>query len=744
MSRAARVALLLLGVLLLAAAASLFGQPHAERYVASGEYCARCHQERPGHFAGHAELECVACHAMPEGQTPALLLGALGRALPPHGAVPDATCTTCHTRDDQRRAALERTAGHASHLLGKQPVACLQCHGETGGVEQSCARCHAAEARLTGSAALAGQGACLRCHVFGATASAPAAPADNAPRSSWGAAITGERVHGAADCRLCHNPHRTAPNVPVVPGAEPAVDATLTMPECTSCHRAELARSVLQAPANHTECSTCHRPHGLRAELPTACGVCHQAPRVHGDKRDPGVPEAMRGVTSIVPVLAAREHGPAAAPPSVSHEGRCATCHTPHAWVAKPEACFECHAEQGATVRALPANSHDCLGCHEPHSPAPGAQVCGECHVPMARAVATAPEPHRDCLGCHAPHKGKPSGQAACSATCHAAPQQAVQGGPGPHRDCTSCHAPHGPPLAPVAERCQSCHASEHAKFAGSAHESCARCHADHVFDAKAAAARCTECHAEPKAAGASHATGACLDCHAPHQKGTGKAGQCATCHAEIKPKVAKHADCSGCHSPHAGKAQAFQRCESCHAAEVKNTATWPATSPHAPGRCNQCHTPHAENQRVPCQQCHAAQATPAHLGKHPACVGCHMPHQAAPAATSGWWQNCASCHKAEGAAAAKGAPAHQACENCHANPGREPTQCTVCHKNMPAIGLHRSKSHDKCASCHAEHGTEPPLRAKCESCHKDKRNHFADAPRCQSCHPFAGDDPPK
>jgi hypothetical protein len=730
MSSVARALAITLGLAAIITAAMMVVKPRSEQYVQSTQYCQRCHTDEVSHVGEHGDVACQACHQMPKGQTLALLRGAFAgdSAMPPHGTLDKASCKACHSKDKIKWNALARTSGHATHALDPVLVACVTCHSSSLHERpKPTERCEACHAKTITKDKAGVQLDCLRCHVFG-SGNALAHPMSlKADAPAWGKEITGKNVHGAADCRLCHNPHRE----------EGSADKAQTL-DCTSCHRSELARSVTHAPDNHKVCTTCHRPHGLRAELATACAVCHQKPRVRGEDRDPGVPPEMRGLTTIAPFLAARK-GPPTPPPDITHEGVCAKCHEPHSWQPNKTICRTCHEKKAATVEALPPDTHSCLGCHEPHSPKPGKEACARCHADKIKSVmAAAPAKHHDCLSCHEPHHGKPIAAQMCGTNCHHDQMAALREGQEKHRDCGNCHSPHTNPKLEVFQRCKQCHEKPLRDFGTTnKHERCSRCHDQHEFNKKAARARCAKCHKDKVAGPTVAHDGTCIDCHNNHLPGRGLATQCRTCHSDIQPQVPTHQQCNSCHKPHTKSVVASTQCANCHAKQREVQPTWPAKSPHAPGRCAECHNKHDESNKVLCQSCHKDKPGTKHMGVHKECKGCHAPHLPYPSDALGWWGRCGNCHKQESAAAATGNPKHQLCANCHNNPGREPKLCATCHAPMKQQGEHQQPKHDKCTNCHSTHGTAAPTRKVCEVCHKDRRAHFPDAPKCQACHPF-------
>ncbi len=731
MNSSPRWPLLIIAVLALLAATTVFVTPRVQQRIHSAAYCASCHTEAASHVGGHSGTTCQSCHPLPEGQMVRLVWSALsgGRGMPPHGSLDETSCTTCHQKNERSWALLARTEGHSEHALSPVIAKCVRCHSMgLHGKPTPGERCESCHRNTITRREGVGSVECQRCHVFGA----PHGPEQARLPGTWGADITGANVHGSADCRLCHNPHQPA-------GAQEAARAIV----CTNCHRGELARSIAHAPPNHQQCTKCHRPHGLRTELATACAVCHQAPRIRGALHDPGVPPEMRELTTIAPILAARVGQP---PPvlRVTHGGRCANCHEPHAWTPDRNVCRRCHTDKAEKIDRFPPNTHSCVGCHEPHSPPPNRDVCAECHTANAAGVRAAPVRHRDCLSCHQAHEGKPNAAVICGARCHQPQAAALRDGQVRHRTCTNCHTPHANPIVGAATRCQNCHTTEWASFSlGNKHQSCARCHSNHQFSRVNAQGRCQTCHQAPGAPGAAH-PGPCLNCHTPHSPGRGPASNCATCHAaRIHPQVPQHAaNCAGCHKPHLAAETARTQCATCHADKGRVATAWPANAPHAPNRCPECHTAHDERHPKPCATCHANKQNQTHMGVHPTCIGCHAPHTPPPAGPSParWWGRCGTCHTNEARMAATGRPEHQLCANCHNRPGRMPPTCITCHSQIPTVGMHQRPEHRNCLTCHTSHGTTPPVRANCVACHTDRRTHFADAPRCQSCHPFRPD----
>ncbi len=712
----ARVAEVVLALGVLAVAASMSacgGSEDVATRAESGALCRDCHET--SHGGGHDGLACGGCHAVDHALADQLAWSSTGLAsLPDHSQITE--CGMCH--EDRPRTAVA-TEGHRSHahIEGR----CGACHTtvHSGEPPTECGACHAG-VEQHGSTA---DTPCNTCHAFrpeGVTALTPAAIAGLTRDAGHESIAT--RVHGAVDCRRCHDPHEME-------------EETVA---CESCHRGYLAEQVRSS--SHDSCTGCHEPHGDREQPAVDCLRCHTYPRQgHG-----------WGVAS--PELAAASRADTAA--RITHEGNCASCHDPHTSIASEDRCASCHEEQRAALDTLPPGSHErCTTCHQPHEPAPTAAVCTSCHADVHARDANVGE-HRDCLSCHEPHHARPSPREAC-ASCHASAHAQTAASASAHRDCTACHDEHGAPLAPTAQACARCHERPTRSLASAAavpaEHRCAGCHAPHGFGGDdAARSRCASCHRETISSHASH-RGACTDCHEAHEAPLGRGTECASCHAEVHPRVAAHLDCASCHTPHTAAVEALDRCVTCHADEAASAARWPRASPHA-GECIACHTPHDEHatptarggsrERL-CQSCHVEESARSHVGPHERCIDCHRPHATgtAPLAQT-WWSSCARCHSAESTAVAAAEGTHARCVSCHATPGAPRPTCTSCHATNQlrlGHGPHLTQPTTTCASCHESHGTAPPGPDRCLSCHEAQRaaGHFADAPSCQSCHPF-------
>ncbi len=645
---------ILVGVALVAVAAAaafgLYWTPRATQRMASeSEACTSCHADIDEHAAGHEELACQACHSVPEDARLSLAIAEYRETddLPRHGVALGADCKSCHEADEAHWRRKLQTAGHRTHI--GEGIECTSCHSGSihgGSVEPNCASCHE-DLTIHGEV---GEGDCITCHGFLAEdavqdgrdepsipdgALLPEALLAIAP---WTAQLGVDQVHGAGDCRGCHNPHQSA---------EAVVD-------CVSCHRGGLAGDVAVGPAGHQDCASCHEAHPPRDDPAVTCLECHRPPA-------PGQRRARAGESLWAPD-AHPDAGPMVDPTTLTHDAECGTCHTPHVFEADPLGCPECHEpEQEGVARVA---GHDaCLQCHEPHSPPPGAGSCVSCHRDIRHGGA--PEGHRSCLGCHDAHAGAPGLEATC-ARCHGEVHTAVADGPPEHANCESCHTTHGASAGRSTEACVDCHRAEVRAVTGRAsprdHRACATCHATHEFDATPTCASCHEDQARTAGSwpGAGVHAGPCAGCHTSHE--AGRTPTCRSCHADEirRSHVGGHENCATCHQVH----QAFpsgadpwrRGCASCH--EDQARAGRGAAGDHA--ECKNCHDP--VGQRPPrCGSCHEGitQLQMHRVSEHQRCADCHQDHSvAAPGRDA-----CVECHDE---IAAEHFPDAANCQSCH------------------------------------------------------------------------------
>lgn len=712
--------------LALALGAGVGGAVYARR---EPTFCVRCHEPEGEHTKGHARVACQRCHTAADTGAFGLVLAAVGaRASAPHGGVRRESCVGCHRGDEDAWRALMADPEHRRHLNGNPRAECVRCHaGSLHGrpsAREGCRQCHRETPMLSEPRS---ESACTGCHAFGRGATDLSRVVARTDRT-----VSSQQVHGAADCRGCHDPHR----------ADDA-SARARRVECVRCHAGRHAAEVAAGPPGHRDCVGCHTPHASRAEQAFDCSRCHAPP-------PPETPGTQSPTDARRWPLHATANAapPPSEPPRGAHGGRCVSCHRPHTWEAQRSDCRGCHTTQATSLATLSSPAHqDCVSCHAPHGRAPDASTCRGCHAEPAHrgALATTPAAHRDCLACHAPHGGRTEASHACN-RCHESATHPLAAGPTAHQECTACHASHGPPSAPTSNACSNCHGARGAAPVEAprspGHARCEGCHRPHEFAATAATRGCEGCHRETLSHGSAH-DGECGSCHAPHSAARDRARDCASCHATTRVEgtpraLIGHARCQSCHTPHRDVRAARSACATCHPPEAAARASWSGRGPHG-GDCATCHAPHRAGAPATCASCHVAQATTAHTGTHRECTSCHAPHSPRPGAgDGGWWGRCASCHTTQATLAATATGTHRNCADCHDRSGRTAPTCESCHTTARATLLHATPQHQNCANCHANHGTAPATRAQCLTCHASRATHFPDAPRCQSCHPFA------
>lgn len=684
------LAFLLLGLVVLAGGLTWGGSTLVQRQARTDPgYCSQCHADVAEHVVGHEAEACQSCHVIPDAPFQLAVASAfLGdEAVPWHGEFSEASCADCHRKDERGWRLLMSMEGHATHADSGE-VECSGCHAPTVhdpeiAPADTCLDCHESVPMPAGEIA---SRECVGCHAFSPDEGFVALEGDGdvvqnaAPRpdaAGWGADVAAHRVHGAADCRSCHNPHEAPPPVEdratdagtevaafVPPGDDAGFGAygVAEAPDCTSCHRGALLEQVSAGPEAHTDCGGCHEVHADRDDVAKDCTSCHAPPG--------GAPVRTRGADAWriqeSPLTAAQQRVVA----SMTHEGECATCHVAHEWTASEQGCRDCHEEAVAQIARLPGRTHeDCLGCHAPHAPEPTSAACWSCHAEIRQvASANVAEPHQTCLGCHEAHLGNAAAQASC-ASCHTQitrPQNIHQG------TCLECHDAHQA-TGGVASDCASCHGE--VSIGVAAHE-CSGCHAPHVR-AELAIATCSGCHAEVLEpartwpAGSAHASaGECAECHEAHREQSPIA--CSSCHAEqaVDAHVGAHEDCVGCHAPHRAVPQTArgweQSCANAGCHGDISRQVWAASGVH--GTCEGCH----EQPGPPlptCQSCHGADDLL--LGHRQAghvdasCESCHATHSVATPTK----QTCFACH---GELEDEHFPDAATCLSCHPFAGSE------------------------------------------------------------------------
>lgn len=745
--------MLLAAVFVAVAIAAIVGAAVTDQWARTSQgFCLSCHGDVRSHTAEHRATACQSCHTTTTTERLSLATARWRGAAPTsaHAPARSTTCNGCHGAT----AAFRSSAGHTAHASGSND--CVRCHAgslhDRPTPREGCTSCHA---NVPMRSEPRDEGACVRCHEFAPSArdAASVVRTGIAP-AAHGTVVDTSRLHGAVDCRQCHNPHR-APQDPAIPNGN----------DCSRCHRGHIGSEVAAGPAGHQACTGCHDVHADRQRTAVQCDRCHTAPHREAPTRAPADPNRPddRHARDITPALrawltAAGAEAPSASAPRLpntpvhadwTHDGRCSSCHRPHTWTARTTDCRSCHSPQATSLTPeSPHGRNECTSCHDPHGPPPTTAVCASCHTSEQHLASAAPSGHAACTGCHQPHAPARPTAAVC-ATCHPHPHDQVARGPAQHANCLSCHPPHGAAAASTPTTCASCHRTEADFFATqpapAEHRRCEACHADHDFTRQTARNACSRCHENLADHRGSH-RGECTSCHSPHAPVAGPdLRTCVSCHNTVHiggppAPMAAHSRCEGCHQPHRPAAEAANACRTCHAVEWTASRTWPSASPHG-GDCRQCHAPHLDRPRPDCVSCHAAQNTTDHRGSHTQCTQCHAVHRELPSGGgSQWWSRCAECHRAEGdaARATTTSSTHRQCANCHQRPGLRAPTCVGCHTTIQTTLLHATPQHGTCASCHASHGNAPPTRAQCVSCHTDRTGHFPDAASCQSCHPFS------
>ena len=450
---------------------------------------------RPSH-AGFKATDCISCHAVQQGSTPAVVVHGSSDCVSCHRPHEDATpkpgpCASCHH---------DITTSHAS--LGKS-------------AEQVCTTCHQHQ-HAPASDAL---GTCVTCHAT----QQPIVPAS--------ALFAG----GHTACVGCHRPHDF--------GKQAAES-------CRTCHAGVTVLAAAIAPA-HNQCTNCHSPHDVRGSPALACAGCHVG--VHADHPKQSLAGACVGCHDAHPASAEAHElaRPCSSCHQTAHEDKdfhlgvaCTLCHKPHGFELASVGhglCSSCHA--GEVARAEEHSGHqNCAGCHRglPHHPASLLATCETCH---ASEQHDANRGHQVCTKCHEPHSGT---FAAGCAGCHEAEAHSAPAG---HAQCLNCHQPHSGSTQKVS--CVGCHAPEAQSKHGQITGGCANCHVPHGPKGVLAPPACTTCHEPPKLLGlhqiAKHQT--CSKCHTGHGDQPSLARDaCLSCHADKKTHFPDAPRCASCH----------------------------------------------------------------------------------------------------------------------------------------------------------------------------------------------------
>lgn len=249
--------------------------------------------------------------------------------------------------------------GHQTHVGGGKAT-CRDCHDfATNGFKKPdvaiCTKCHAREAAGAHHGAASGSGECLTCHPFAPGHTVQTCiDCHRSPQGNLAAIVH----HATVDCSTCHHLGQTP---------------SLGLADCTSCHNEVHLKHQTMGPsrdAGSHGCVDCHHGHEPASAAKTVCTSCHNENR--------------------------RPH-------PLAHDA-CTSCHVPHDFAARDEACFGCHGHKSTLAdRAVPAHAA-CLSCHNPHVPDSAASACVGCHWNMQVNHGKGGA----CTTCHVPHGNDP------------------------------------------------------------------------------------------------------------------------------------------------------------------------------------------------------------------------------------------------------------------------------------------------------------------------------------------------
>ncbi len=534
----------------------------AKTWLGLSQACAGCHDD-PHRVEGDASAtteRCESCHAQESfAEAPGF---DHDEHLPLAGAHDDVECAACH--DLPEPSGVDAETG--------RPIRDRLPFGLVEGAE--CEACHESPHRAAWPAAENGE-RCTHCHP----ASAPTwteATAAITPELHASTGFPLERPHATVDCVACH--------AAALPFAERYPDATAAdyarAPEtCQGCHEDIHAGQFVADGGDARACLECHDRHRFRppafaiadhaasfelagAHLAVPCIGCH-ANDAAGVRRFAETPSA----------CADCHDSPHRAPLGDD----CAGCHPSGSerWSeAEPAMTAEAHASTGFRL-AAPHDGVACAGCHDPRAsfdvayPDPATDgylrhetTCQGCHDDVhGGQFATT---HDGCLDCHERDRLDPPAYGLAAHDTWALA--------GAHRDadCASCHRVEattgvrrfvGTPTA-----CADCHDDVHAGQFGASVD-CASCHGEtseswtiRPFDHAARAdwplidrhgdADCASCHAEDRGVVVYRATPtACGACHTDVHRGQlagGPAGRSTT--LQTRSGRRRVADCEACH----------------------------------------------------------------------------------------------------------------------------------------------------------------------------------------------------
>lgn len=279
--------------------------------------------------AGHARLDCKACHDRGNDKSPSKGSTCASCHKPIHVAKFGAKCESCHA--SIKWVGLAESVGRDNHGKTRYPleekhqtVACARCHLASKPVAQryrslafgACMPCHADQHQ--GEFAAKNQGDCAQCHTL----------------KGFLPTTFGVAQH-AATAFAIEGKHRATP--------------------CSGCHTNPRPRTSLAV--GKRACADCHQnPHGTQfaAEMNKGgCASCHSAADWHQPKID----------HSTWPLAGA--HARTA----------CAACHgeqksgaQPAAYRGIPRACEGCHDDVHAGQFTAAAPKKACTGCHDTDS----------------------------------------------------------------------------------------------------------------------------------------------------------------------------------------------------------------------------------------------------------------------------------------------------------------------------------------------------------------------------------------
>ena len=441
--------------------------------------------------------DCVRCHASQQGNTPKIVVHALG------------ACTSCHRPHEDS---------------APKPAPCVGCHegivtshaAQGKSATQECTTCHEHQHAPASEAF----GKCVTCHET----TLPIVPK------------TALFASGHSQCVSCHTPH--------------AFSKALAQP-CRSCH-ANLHVLGESSVTAHQQCKSCHAPHDVRGSAERSCATCHanvhpDHPKVAGKSACVGChdphPTATHALESAATCSSCHR---SAHSDKDFHQGlACTQCHTPHSFSLASTGvgiCRNCHAQELARV-ALRSGHQRCANCHGglPHQPTAQSATCSTCHAPEQKLVNRG---HAACTSCHEPHSGA---QAAACRSCHEAEARTAPSG---HTRCITCHEPHAG-SAKTAPACTTCHSAEGQSKHGQLGGGCKTCHEPHGPRPVISPPPCVNCHQSSQLGGLHQVPkhGNCSSCHGAHRAPSGLArAACETCHSERKAHFPNAARCTSCH----------------------------------------------------------------------------------------------------------------------------------------------------------------------------------------------------